>query len=122
MAQVGQLTKSSQYDADLILKKSENTLTIILGSTAEEVDSIGFTLLSDPTRFDSVTSVDPNIAISFLSEGMFRIVKKFDTETIPAGTTIAVLQTTSHIEVPINMIDTEFTSGWVKYALTNKSE
>jgi len=52
-----------RLEADLILSRSGNVLSFVFGAKAEKVDRIEFTLLSDPSRFHSLTTTNPDIQI-----------------------------------------------------------
>ncbi len=92
MANVGNLKKSPQYNADLILQRSGTSLKVIFGSEAEKVDTVEFTFLSDPLHFRKITSSDSRITVSSLGDGIFHIVKILDGQSIMAGSVVAELQ------------------------------
>jgi hypothetical protein len=50
-------------EADLIVEKKANQVSLIFGAKAEKVDRIELTLLSDPTRLRSLSSTNPDVSI-----------------------------------------------------------
>jgi hypothetical protein len=51
MASVENITEAPRLEADIIMKRDNNSLSIIFGANAKNVDQVEFTLLSDPSKF-----------------------------------------------------------------------
>jgi hypothetical protein len=66
MASVATVTEVPRSEADFIMTQKDASLIFTFGATAKKVDQIRFTLLSDPTRLDSISS--NNKAIQITSE------------------------------------------------------
>ncbi len=63
MASVASVSNTQHYDADLIMTRQNNVLSITFGAKATKVDQVNFTLLSDPAKFKSLTSTDATVSI-----------------------------------------------------------
>lgn len=63
MASVANITELPPLDANLVLKKQGNVLSVIFGAKASKVDRIDLNLLSDPTRIHSLESSHKAVTI-----------------------------------------------------------
>ncbi len=64
MASVASVTEAPRSDADIIMTRQDQIISITFGAKAKKVDQIEFSLLSDPTRFHSLTSNQSFVRIS----------------------------------------------------------
>ncbi len=63
MASVSSVAEAPRMEADLIVEKKANQISLVFGAKAEKVDRIQLSLLSDPTRLRSLSSTNPDISI-----------------------------------------------------------
>ena len=113
-------TSQKKYDADLILRGVWTTREIVFGATAENVDTLSFVILTDPTKTLSLSSQDVEIVSSEV--GVYILKKSFWGKNLNPWDRIAnftLLETTAS---PLAITDAEFTSQGVKYALSSKGE
>lgn len=108
-----------QYEADIVMERKGETLTLIMGKTAEKVDTISLRLLTNPT--DIIKLVPSSGTIVDETEGAYLFIRSYGTEDINAGSIIVSFSGISS-DVPVALTDTEFVSGGVKYSLTSKGE
>lgn len=64
MASVASVTEAPRLDADLVMTRNDQSISITFGAKAKKVDQIEFSLLSDPTRFHSLTSNQSSVRIT----------------------------------------------------------
>lgn len=122
MASVANLTPSVQYNADIILQGSGSSYSLIFGSDAKKVDSISFTLLSDPEHLRSVSSPNSNLVLSSLGGGMYHGIIAIWGWDITPGAIITRLSIDIDTNTLINLVDTKFVSEGSEYDLSNKTE
>lgn len=74
MASVSNVANQKTYPADLILESSQDgVLDVIFGSKAESVDSLTFTLLSDPEKLTSLTTDDSRVTLTSIAPGAYTV-------------------------------------------------
>jgi hypothetical protein len=121
MASVANVSNTQHYDADLIMTRHEGALSITFGAKATKVDQVEFTLLSDPTKFKSLTSSNSAVHITGEKEtGAYHVTINMHGGDILPGSSIAELVAEIDSGVPIALTDTEFISGGQRYSITNK--
>ena len=121
MASVANVSNTQHYDADLIMVRHDNVLSITFGAKASHVDQVDFTLLSDPTRCKSLTSTNPDVHITGEKEtGAYHVTIDIHGSDIAPGASLAELVAEIESGVPIALTDTEFISGGQRYSITNK--
>lgn len=118
MASVSEIAQP-QYDADIVMERKGDVVTLIMGKTAQKVDTISLRLLSNPA--DAIVFAPSAGTIVDETEGVYLFVRSYGSEDIVSGTVIATF-TGVPSDAPIALTDTEFVSGGVKYSLTNKGE
>ncbi|MBX9808785.1 hypothetical protein K2X92_00135 [Candidatus Gracilibacteria bacterium] len=123
MASVENVTETPRLEADIIMKRSGNSLSLVFGAKGKKIDQIQFTLLGDPTKFRSISNSNPDITILDQKDmGTYHVQVNFDGRDVAVGTVIADLIIDSDSNSPIAITDTEFVSGGQRYALTSKGE
>lgn len=121
MASVSNVANQKVYPADLVLESWENgKIDIVYGSTAQAVDTITFTLLSDPEKLTSLSASDIRTTIVSKDPGMYEINLRLAHENIYPGTKLITLETNAPSETSIAIVDTSFDSAGMKYSLTSK--
>ncbi len=121
MASVSNIANEKHYDADVVLESAwTGIIDVVFGSTARNVDSFSFTILSDPEKLTSLTTNDARATITLLSPGAYSVTMKLSGEDIYPGTSIVSLQTGINSKQNIALLDTFFESAWLKYNLTSK--
>lgn len=118
MASVSEIAQP-QYDADIVMERKGDIVTLIMGKTAQKVDTISLRLLSNPA--DAIVFAPSAGTIVDETEGAYLFVRSYGSEDIVSGTVIATFAGIPS-DAPIALTDTEFVSGGVKYSLTNKGE
>jgi hypothetical protein len=68
MASVAGVTEVPRYDADLVMTRENSSLIVTFGTRAQAVDTVDLTLLGDPSRLHSITSINPDVRIVSQSE------------------------------------------------------
>lgn len=123
MASVENITEAPRLEADIIMKRDNNSLSIIFGANAKSVDQVEFTLLSDPSKFKWITVSDSNITVIENKEmGTYHIKVLANKKNLTPGTLLTQLWVDIDSMTPIAIADTEFVSNGQRYALTSKSE
>lgn len=123
MASVENITEAPRLDADIIMKRSNNSLSITFGANAKNVDQVEFTLLSDPTKLRWITINNPDIIVIENKEmGTYHIKVVTHKKNLTPGTLLAQLWVDIDSNTPIAISDTEFISDGQRYALTSKWE
>lgn len=121
MANVSNVSRGAQYDADLILTQKSGILEAVLGANADGVDRVEFTLLSDPTRFRSLTALASDTLITAQPElGTYRVSVNVGGKSVKAGTILTKLSIDIDPQVSIAVTDVAFVSGEDRYNLTSK--
>lgn len=64
MASVASVTEAPRSDADIIMTRQGNSLLFTFGAKATKVDTIQFSILSDPTRLHAITTNNSLIHIN----------------------------------------------------------
>jgi hypothetical protein len=118
MASVAQIAQP-QYDADIVMERKGDTIRLIMGKTAQKVDTISLRFLSNPA--DTLMLIPNAGTIVDETEGVYFFVRSYDSRDVAAGTIIASFSDIPS-DAPIALTDTEFESGGVKYSLTSKGE
>ncbi len=123
MASVANVSEVSQFDADLILRRQWNNISLIFGAHAKKVDKIDLTILSDPTRFHSLKSTSNSVRIVWDTEmGAYHLTIDMSGKDIVPGTYIADLIGDIDAGTPIALTDTYFMSLGKRYSLSSKWE
>lgn len=123
MASVENVTETPRLDADIIMKRSGDSLLFTFGAKGKKVDLIEFTLLSDPTKFRGIKNSNPDISVIDQKDmGTYHVTVNLHGRDMVVGTVIADLMIDSDTNSPIAITDTEFVSEWQRYALTSKWE
>lgn len=118
MASVSEIAQP-QYDADIVMKRVGDTVSIIMGKSAQKVDTISMRLLSNPADTLALTPSAGTVVDE--TEGVYLYVRSYGSEDVTAGTVIATFAGIPS-DAPIALTDTEFESDGVKYSLTSKGE
>lgn len=118
MASVSQIAQP-QYDADIVMEREGDVVTLIMGKTAQKVDTINLRFLSNPA--DAIVWTPSAGTIVDETEGAYLFIRSYGSEDITSGTVIASFSGIP-ADAPIALTDTEFVSGGVKYSLTSKGE
>ena len=118
MASVSEIAMP-QYEADIVMERKGDTLTLIMGKTAEKVDTISLRLLTNPN--DAIKFVPSAGTIIDETEGAYLFIRSYTSQDISAGSVIVSFSGISS-DVPVALTDTEFASAGVKYSLTSKGE
>lgn len=120
-ANVTNVSRGQQYDADLIVTRNGKTLEVVLGANADGVDSVDFTLLSDPTRLQDIASTAPSVIVTAQKElGTYRVSITTDGKNVRAGTKLTTLGIEVADNTPLALTDAAFVSGEDRYNLTSK--
>ncbi len=123
MASIANVTDTPHYDADLIMTRQENALTFIFGTRADKVDTVDLTLLGDPSRLHTITSINPDVRIVGQSDmGVYHVSIDMHGRDIAVGTRIAELTVSIDTGTTLSLSDTQFVSGGQRYRITNKGE
>lgn len=123
MASVASVTEAPRLEADLIMKREWEKLVFTFWANAKKVDRIEFLLLSDPTKFRSLSSNDSNVTVTGQWEiGTYRVSIDLQGNNIASGMQVATLIAGIDAGVPIAITDSEFISEWQRYSLTSKGE
>jgi hypothetical protein len=115
MASVAQVAQP-QYDADIVMERRGDGVVLIMGKTAQKVDTISFRLLSNPA--DAIVFAPSAGTIVSEGEGMTAFVRSFAHTDVVAGTVIAMFPGID-AKFPLALTDAEFTK---RYSLTSKGE
>jgi hypothetical protein len=118
MASVAQIAQP-QYGADIVMERNGDTIRLIMGKTAQKVDTISLRFLSNPA--DALVFIPSTGTVVDEAEGVYLYVRLYGSEDVTAGTVIATFSGVPS-DAPIALTDTEFESGGVKYSLTSKWE
>jgi hypothetical protein len=118
MASVAQVAQP-QYDADIVMERRGDSVVLIMGKTAQKVDTISFRLLSNPA--DAIVFAPSAGTIVDETEGAYLFVRSYGSEDIVSGTVIATFPGID-AKSPIALTDAEFTSEGKRYSLTSKGE
>jgi hypothetical protein len=123
MASVSSVAETPRMEADLIVEKKANQVSLIFGAKAEKVDRIELTLLSDPTRLRSLSSTNPDVSIvSDVANWAYQIAIDTHGKDISTGTVVADFVADMQEGAPFILSDTVFVSNGSRYAITSKSE
>lgn len=118
MASVAQITQP-QYDADIVMERTDTSLRIILWKNATAVDILSFRLMSNPDN--RVVFYPTYGAVIDEWEGVAYFTRSFAHQDIQAGSIIAEFYDIAR-DFPIALTDAEFLSGEERYSLTSKGE
>ncbi len=123
MASVSSIANEKHYDADVILETQSGwMIDIVFGSLARSVDSLTFTILSDPEKFTSLMTGDSRVQITSQDPGVYTVTMSLEGEDIYPGTKILTLRAMMDASVSITLADTTFESAGLKYNLTSKGK
>lgn len=123
MASVSSVAEAPRMEADLIVEKKANQISLVFGAKAEKVDRIQLSLLSDPTRLRSLSSTNPDISIvSDAVNWAYQITIDTHGRDITTGTVVAEFVADMQEGTPLILSDTVFVSNGGRYAITSKSE
>jgi len=116
MASVSEIAQP-QYDADIVMERKGDTLTLIMGKEAQKVDTVSFRLLSNPA--DGIVFVPSIGTIIDETEGSYLFVRSYSSEDLSIGTVIVSFSGIPQ-DAPVAITDTEFVSWWVRYSMRVK--
>ncbi len=85
MASVSEIAQP-QYDADIVMKRVGDTVSIIMGKSAQKVDTISLRLLSNPA--DALVLTPSAGTVVDETEGAYLYVRSYASEDITTGTVI----------------------------------
>lgn len=111
-----------QYDADLLVERTGNDITLRIGKNAKNVESLSLAFLSDPTRFRGVSSTDSYTRIISDEPGNAKIEIMLAGKDLSAGEILTTLHADIDADTPLAPIDAKFISAWVEYSLSVKGE
>jgi hypothetical protein len=121
LASVSSIANEKHYDADVILETQSGwMIDIVFGSLARSVDSLTFTLLSDPEKFTALATWDGRVQIVNQDGGVYMVTMSLSGEDIYPGTKVLTLRAMMDPSVNIALVDTTFESAGLKYNLTSK--
>jgi hypothetical protein len=107
MASVSQVA-TPNYDADIVMERTESTIRIVLGKDAQAVDTISFRLMTDPSENLVFTPTSGTIVTE--GEGVVQFVRSFAHQDISRGTVIVEFPNIDR-KFPVALTDTEFDSA-----------
>lgn len=116
---VSGLDKSVTYPADLIMERDGNTLTFIIWKDAENVKSIHFSILGNPTVLSKVESTNAQTKVTMNEPGVALIQVNID-RTLRAWDAITTIIPTLSWETPLTVVDAGFSSQSGEYSLSVK--
>lgn len=118
MANVSEIAQP-QYDADLVMERTDTSVKFILGKDALKVGIVSFRIMTNPS--DNIILTSSVWTVIDETEGVFQFVRSFSNQDVPRGTVIVEFPNIDK-KFPIALTDTELESEGVKYSLTSKSE
>lgn len=108
------------YEADLILERSGTDLLFRIGKDAQNVDTVYFTLLWDPSYFQWVSTQENGVEIITNDPGVY-LIKVSLGRSIMAGEVILRLKPSLTGETSIALLDAGFQSAGTTYTLSVKN-
>ena len=121
MASVALVSDVPSYDADIVMTRQNDSIVLTFGKRAQAVDTIDLTLLGDPSRLHSITSINPDFRIVSQSEmGIYHVSIDMHGRDIAAGTPIASLTARIDTGAVLALSDTQFVSGGQRYSLSSQ--
>lgn len=81
------------YNADLLMEHSGNTLSFRIGKSAENVETLSFSVLGNPEILKAISSENSNTTITNNEPGIFLIKVGVD-KSLDAGEIVTVLHPT----------------------------
>lgn len=118
MASVAEVAQP-QYDADIVMERTDTGVKFILGKDALEVGTISFRMMTNPS--DNIVPTPSVWTVIDETEGVFQFVRSFGNQDVKAGAVIVEFSGITR-DTPLALTDAEFVSGGVKYNLTSKGE
>ena len=112
-------TQKIVYDADLIMESSTGILALRIGTSAQNIETLNFSIIGNPSVFVGLTPTNANTSIESNEPGIF-LVKVSINNSLEAGDIVTVLNPLLQWESPLTLIDAAFTSSWVIYSLSTK--
>lgn len=103
------------------MEHSGNTLSFRIGKSAENVETLSFSVLGNPEILKAISSENSNTTITNNEPGIFLIKVGVD-KSLDAGEIVTVLHPTLTWDSPLALIDAGFTSSWTLYSLSVKGE
>lgn len=111
-------TVTPTYDADVLIERSGSTIIVRMGKNAEQVDSLSFSLLGDPTKFNTLTTSGLNTTITSNEPGAYIVKIELHGAQLTAGQVLTTLETTLPKEAFIAPVDATFLSAGQSYSLS----
>ncbi|GAB0175125.1 MAG: hypothetical protein HHAS10_10040 [Candidatus Altimarinota bacterium] len=115
------LEQETKYPADFVVEKNDDGLKFIIGKNAENVKSIHFSVLGNPTSFTKAESSDARTTISMNEPGV-ALIQVAVNQSLKAGDTITTIRPVLNGDTPLTVIDAGFSSESGEYSLSVKSE
>ena len=112
-------TQKIVYDADLIMESSTGILSLRIGTSAQNIETLNFSIIGNPSVFIGLNPTSANTSIESNEPGIF-LVKVSINNSLEAGDIVTVLNPLLQWESPLTLIDAAFTSSWVIYSLSTK--
>lgn len=110
------------YTADLIVERKWNVIDLKLGKEAFDVDTVTLSLLGDPEKFQSLSSLDKDVNISTSEPWVFFIKKTLQkAHILPGSTVISLIATVSGASVLVP-VDAVLISAGQSYSLSIQGE
>ena len=123
VANVSSEVGTQHYDADLVMTREDSSLIVTFGTRAQAVDTINLTLLGDPSRLHTITSINPDVRIVGQSDmGVYHVSIDMHGRDIAVGTRIAELTVSIDTGTTLSLSDTQFVSGGQRYSMSNQGE
>lgn len=85
------LEQETKYPADFVVEKNDDGLKFIIGKNAENVKSIHFSVLGNPTSFTKAESSDARTTISMNEPGV-ALIQVAVNQSLKAGDTITTIR------------------------------
>ncbi len=117
----GSLEQEVVYPADLILERNGNALDFVIGKNAENVKSLHFSLLGNPSVFLWANSLNANTTITSNEPGVI-LVQVTLNKSMKAWEKVTQVVPTLSWETPIAIIDAGFSSETGEYMLSTHGE
>lgn len=109
------------YNADFLMEKVENDLIFRIGKNAENVKTLSFTLVGDPTKLTGVNTKNPNTHITSTTPWVALITVGID-KSLHAGDIVTTVTPILTGDTPLTLVDAGFDSDTGRYNLSTKVE
>ena len=108
------------YDADLILERTAETITLRIGKDAQNVDTLYGTILWDPTYFQGLSTTQNGVEIVHNEPGVY-LIKISLGRSLQAGESLVSLTPQITWATPLALLDAGFQSAGMSYSLSVKN-